>query len=59
MKCFLRVQLYELYKMHLQNTDVPAEFSTLLQLREMLAIDTRAAEYLEQEALQSGESFSI
>lgn len=51
--------LYELYKMHLQNTDVPAEYSTLLQLREMLAIETRAAENLEQEALRSGESFSI
>lgn len=51
--------LYELYKMHLQNTDVPAEFSTLLQLREMLAIDTRVAENLEEEALQRVGSFSI
>lgn len=52
-------QLYDLYKMHLQNTEVPAEFSTLLQLREMLAIDTRAAENLEEEALQSGAAMSI
>ena len=53
------VQLRELYRMYLQNAEVPAKFSTLLQLREMLAIRTAEAEALEDEILSSGTSFSI
>ena len=53
------MQLRELYRMYLQNAEVPAKFSTLLQLREMLAIRTAEAEALEDEVLSSGTSFSI
>ena len=53
------VQLRELYRMYLQNAEVPAKFSTLLQLREMLAIRTAEAEALEDEVLSNGTSFSI
>ena len=53
------VQLRELYRMYLQNAEVPAKFSTLLQLREMLAIRAAEAEALEDEILSSGASFSI
>ncbi len=52
-------QLHELYQLHMRNTNLPAEFSTLLQLREMLDIDNGVAEALEQEVLQAGGSFSI
>jgi len=45
--------------MYLQNAEVPAKFSTLLQLREMLAIRAAEAEALEDEILSSGTSFSI
>ena len=53
------VQLRELYRLYLQNAEVPAKFSTLLQLREMLAIGAAEAEALEDEILSSGTSFSI
>lgn len=45
--------------MHLQNSEVPAKFSTLLQLRELLDIDGQTAEALEAEVMQSGSAFSI
>ena len=54
-----RAQLRELYRMYLQNAEVPAKFSTLLQLREMLAIRAAEAEALEDEILSSGAAFSI
>lgn len=38
---------------------MPAKFSTLLQLREMLEIDNGTAEALESDVLQSGSAFSI
>jgi hypothetical protein len=49
----------ELYRMHLQNSEVPAKFSTLLQLRELLDIDGPEAEAMEVEVMQSGGYFSI
>lgn len=55
----VRPQLRELYRMYLQNAEVPYKFATLLQLREMLAIGAEEGEALEQELLQSGASFSI
>jgi hypothetical protein len=48
-----------LYQLHLQNTDLPAKYSTLLQLREMLDIREADAEALEQEVLGSASAFSI
>lgn len=52
-------QVMDLYRMHLQNSEVPAKFSTLLQLRELLDIDGPEAEAIEVEVMQSGSSFSI
>jgi hypothetical protein len=52
-------QMARLYQLHLENTELPAKYSTLLQLREMLDIKENDAEKLEQEVLGSGSSFSI
>lgn len=52
-------EVMDLYQMHLQNSEVPAKFSTLLQLRELLDIDGQTAEALEAEVMQSGSAFSI
>lgn len=48
-----------LYRLHLQNTEVPPNFAILLQLREMLAISEADAEQLEVEVFESGGAFSI
>ena len=48
-----------LYQLHLQNTDLPAKYATLLQLREMLDIKEADAEALEAEVLGSASAFSI
>ncbi|CAL8466788.1 g6324 [Coccomyxa elongata] len=48
-----------LYRLHLENTEMPAKYSVLLQLREMLDIKEADAEKLEQEVLGSSSSFSI
>ena len=52
------MQLRELYRLYLQNAEVPYQYAVLLQLREMLAIDSRTANALEQE-LQTASEFSI
>ena len=57
--CVACWQMNRLYQLHLQNTELPAKYSTLLQLREMLAIKEGDADVLEQEVLGSGSSFSI
>lgn len=57
--CLCAPQVMELYRMHLQNSEVPAKFSTLLQLRELLDIDGPEAEAMEVEVMQSGGYFSI
>ena len=53
------LQLLNLYKLHLQNTEMPPNFATLLQLREMLAISEVDAERLEKDVYESGAAFSI
>lgn len=53
------VDLLELYRMHIQNTEFPPNFATLLQLREMLGIAKDQADLLEKEALQTPSAFSI
>ena len=54
-----RLQLMALYRLHLQNSSMPPQFSTLLQLRELLEIPDTDAEQLEMEVFESGASFSI
>lgn len=53
------LQLLNLYQLHLQNTEMPPNFATLLQLREMLAISEVDAERLEKDVYESGAAFSI
>lgn len=53
------MQMKRLYQLHLENTEMPAKYSVLLQLREMLDINEADAEKLEQEVLGSSSSFSI
>ena len=53
------MQRLRLYRLHLQNTEMPPDFATLLQLREMLSISETDAEQLETEIFESGSAFSI
>ncbi len=53
------LQLQELYRLHVANSEMPPQFSTLLQLRELLAISDKEAERLEAEVMESGAQFSI
>ena len=53
------MQRLRLYRLHLQNTEMPPNFATLLQLREMLAIPEADAEQLETDVFESGSAFSI
>ena len=52
-------QMNNLYCLYVSNTEMPAKYSTLLQLRELLDIKEEEAERLEQEVLGSSSSFSI
>ena len=52
-------QMNNLYCLYVSNTEMPAKYSTLLQLRELLDIKEEEAEKLEQEVLGSSSSFSI
>lgn len=52
-------QMNNLYSLYVSNTEMPAKYSTLLQLRELLDIKEEEAETLEQEVLGSSSSFSI
>ena len=53
------MQHLKLYRLHLENTEVPPDFAILLQLREMLSIPEADAEKLETEVFESGSAFSI
>lgn len=53
------MQMNDLYRLYVSNTEMPAKYSTLLQLRELLDIKEDQAESLEQEVLGSSSSFSI
>ena len=55
----VRVQIRELYQMHVRSTTVPPNYAKLLQLRDMLELPARDAAALEAEVLGSGASFSI
>jgi len=48
-----------LYRLFLQNTELPADFGALLALRDLLHMGTADAEALEAEVLSSGADFSI
>ncbi|EFJ47719.1 hypothetical protein VOLCADRAFT_91767 [Volvox carteri f. nagariensis] len=54
-----KAELVELYKLHLQNAEVPPNFATLLQLQEMLGLNQDEAEKIELEVMQAPGSFSI
>ncbi|PRW61197.1 diacylglycerol kinase gamma isoform X1 [Chlorella sorokiniana] len=51
-------ELMELYRLHLQQSDMPTDFGTLLQLRALLDLDFEDAEFIEKEMAQ-GSTFSI
>lgn len=48
-----------LYRLHLQNTEIPPNFAVLLQLREMLGIPKSEADNIESEILRTPSAFSI
>lgn len=52
-------ELTGLYRLHIQNTEVPPNFAVLLQLRELLGLGAAEAEELEQQVLKEAEAFSI
>lgn len=53
------LQLVDLYKLHIQNTDVPPSYPLLLQLRLMLGLPHDEAEQIEAEVLREAQAFSI
>ncbi|GIL84731.1 hypothetical protein Vretimale_14477 [Volvox reticuliferus] len=55
----IKDELVELYKLHLQNAEVPPNFATLLQLQEMLGLNQDEAEKIELEVMQTPGAFSI
>jgi hypothetical protein len=55
----LLLQLVGLYKLHIENTEVPPNFAVLLQLRQMLGLDADTAEQIEDTVLQQSQAFSI
>lgn len=52
-------ELVGLYKLHIQNTEVPPKFAVLLQLRELLGLEPELAERLEADVLREAQAFSI
>jgi hypothetical protein len=55
----LLLQLVGLYKLHIENTEVPPNFAVLLQLRQMLGLDADTAEQIEADVLRQSQAFSI
>lgn len=53
-----KADLCELYRLHLQQAEVPADFGTLLQLRALLDMDFEEAETIEREVAEQN-AFSI
>jgi hypothetical protein len=56
---YTRRELQGLYRLHLQNAPVPADFATLLQLRTLLDLDFDEAERIEKELMEQGSAYSI
>jgi len=54
-----REELHKLYCLHLQHTEQPPNFATLLQLQEMLGLSQEDAAKLEMEVLNSPGAFAI
>ncbi|GLC53943.1 hypothetical protein PLESTB_000890300 [Pleodorina starrii] len=54
-----KAELVDLYKLHLQNAEVPPNFATLLQLQEMLGLGQEEAEKIELEVMHTPGAFSI
>lgn len=46
-------EIGKLFRLHLQNSDFPPEYATLLQLREMLNIDPDDADRIEMEVMEN------
>ena len=54
-----RADRVALYRVHVQNTSVPPDFATSLQLRTLLDIDFDDAENIEREIMEQGSAYSI
>lgn len=55
----LWVQLEDVYRLHLHNSELPVQYSTLLHLRQVLKLSDGRAEELEKELKGSAYEFSI
>lgn len=53
------VQLEGIYRLHLQNSELPLQYSTLLHLRQILNLSNKKAEQLEGDLKDSAYAFSI
>lgn len=53
------LQMLGLYKLHLENTELPPNYAQLLQLRDMLELDAAEAEQLEADVMSNAAQFSI
>lgn len=53
------MQLEDIYRLHLQNSELPLQYSTLLHLRQILNLTDKKAEELEGDLKNSAYAFSI
>lgn len=53
------LQLEGIYRLHLQNSELPLQYSTLLHLRQLLNLSNQKAEQLEGELKNTAYAFSI
>ncbi|KAK9805948.1 hypothetical protein WJX73_007761 [Symbiochloris irregularis] len=56
---YTKEQMLGLYKLHLENTELPPNYAQLLQLRDMLELDAAEAEQLEEDVMSNAAQFSI
>lgn len=56
---FTQEELEDVYRLHLHNSELPLQYSTLLHLRQLLHIKDQRAEELEAELKSSAYEFSI
>ncbi|KAF8070852.1 hypothetical protein HT031_000933 [Scenedesmus sp. PABB004] len=54
-----KAELVGLYRLHIENTEVPPNFAVLLQLRQLLGLERGEAEAIEEDVLRQSQAFSI
>jgi len=53
------LQLEDIYRLHLQNSELPLQYANLLHLKQVLGLSDEKAEGLEEELKGTAYAFSI